>query len=88
MMYKLSYLDDNGNTVATEPTWFASEGEALIQGVSSTYPEFPYNLYLEFVSKNCKRNLMKKFFSRKKMVKRAEKHGGNILKIVEEMINL
>lgn len=30
MMYKLSYLDDNGNTVATEPTWFASEGEALI----------------------------------------------------------
>lgn len=88
MMYKLSYLDDNGNTVATEPTWFASEGEALIQGVSSTYPEFPYNLYLEFVSKNCKRNLTKKFFSRKKMVERAEKHGGNILKIVEEMINL
>ena len=58
------------------------------QGVSSTYPKFPYNLYVEFISKNCKRNLTKKFFSRKKMVKRAEKYGGNILKIVEEMINL
>lgn len=87
MMYKLSYLDDNGNTVATESTWFASEGEALIQGVSSTFPKFPYNLYVEFVSKNCNRNLTTKFFSRKKMAANAEKYGGNILKIVEEMIN-
>lgn len=69
MMYKLSYLDDNGNTVATEPTWFASEGEALMQGVSSTYPKFPYNLYVEFVSKNCKRNLTKKFFLARKWLK-------------------
>ncbi len=69
MMYKLSYLDDNGNTVATEPTWFASEGEALMQGVSSTYPKFPYNLYVEFCLKNCKRNLTKSFFLARKWLK-------------------
>lgn len=83
MKYQISYIADCGENIAVEPNLFDTEEEALQQAVSRMMPNFPASLH---VSEDGARNPSAKFFSRKKMVHRAEACNFNVDAIVADML--
>jgi len=46
-MYRLSFHDGEGNVVSTRDGLFATEGDAVITGVTEVKAGCPHNLYIE-----------------------------------------